>query len=117
MKIDGATFVKVNGTNIRLEFSRLVDRKMGILAMQILKDCNYFCRQDQGTLIASSYIASQPNDGKLVWDTPYAKRMYFTGQASKDVNQNAEIMWCEKARARFGGDWEVLANKLMKREG
>lgn len=44
---------------------------------QVLEDCNMFCPEDQGTLIDSSYIHSQPEKGKLIWKTPYARHLYY----------------------------------------
>ena len=29
-------------------------------------------------------------------DTEYAKKMYYTGTPSKDVNPNASLMWADK---------------------
>lgn len=85
------------------------------LTQQVIKDSNYFCRQDQGTLIASSQIASEPEKGLAVWDTPYAKKVYYTGSPSTDVNANAELMWCEKAKTEFEDDWEKVAQANFER--
>lgn len=57
---------------------------------------NLYVRMDQGTLRDSSLIASDPKNGKAVWDTPYAKKVYYTGTPSKDVNQQASLMWAQK---------------------
>lgn len=81
------------------------------VAEQALADCNYFCKRDQGTLVQSSETASDLKKGDLVWDTPYARRQYYTGQPSKNVNPNAEKQWCEKAQAEFGEDWEKIGQK------
>ena len=35
---------------------------------------NVFVPEDQGTLKDSALIASRPQDGLAIWDTPYAKR-------------------------------------------
>lgn len=82
---------------------------------------NIFVREDQGVLLASSLIGttitdsvdqsgwtdedkkiyasasgSRPKEGKAVWDTPYAKRVYYTGTPSKDVNPDASLHWAKK---------------------
>ena len=57
---------------------------------------NVFVPEDQGTLKDSALIASRPQDGLAIWDTPYAKRRYYTGTPSKDKNQNASLQWVEK---------------------
>lgn len=103
---------------IKMDKSAVVGRiKAGKAAMvpavaeQALADCNYFARRDQGTLIQSSETASDLKNGDLVWNTPYAKKVYYTGTPSHDVNPNASKMWCEKAQAEFGEDWEKIAQK------
>ena len=57
---------------------------------------NIYVREDQGTLKDSALIASRPSDGLAIWETPYAKKVYYTGVPSKDVNHNASLMWAEK---------------------
>lgn len=83
------------------------------LAEQILTDCNYYVRQQTGALRSSSLSASIPREGLLIWNTPYAKRVYYTGSPRKNVNPNASLMWCEKASAHFGGDWNRIAQKIF----
>lgn len=112
--------MKVTVTHDRAAISRKLETAAGkavaVLAEQALKDSNYYCRQDQGTLISSSQTASNPEKGVIAWDTPYAKRVYYTGTPSKDKNKNAELMWVEKARAAHKADWQAIAQKAL-REG
>ena len=82
---------------IKLQIRQAIDRALPVLAQQILKDCNYFCKQDQGGLINSSLIASNVESGDLIWDTVYANRQYWLPTACTDVNSNAAYMWCHKA--------------------
>ena len=91
-------------------------RKSMIAAVteQVVQDGNYFCKQDQGTLMSSALSASQPKKGLAIWNTPYAKKQYYTGTPSKDVNPNASMMWVEKARSAFGADWQKIADKEFK---
>lgn len=91
-------------------------RALLITSEQVLKDCNYYCKQDQSGLINSSLIHSQPEKGKLIWKTPYAKRQYYLNSASTDVNPNASWMWCHKAKARWGKDWQKMYNKAFKED-
>ena len=93
---------------------RFDDVVLPALTQQVLKDSNFYCRQDQGTLIASSQIASQPQKGQIVWDTPYAKRVYYTGTPCTDINPNASLMWYEQAKRRNHDAWLKLAEKGMK---
>lgn len=82
-----------------------------IVANELLKDANYYCKQDSGELIRSSIRASKPEEGLLIWDTPYAKKQYYTGTASKDTNPNATIMWAHKAKDENKEKYERMMNK------
>lgn len=90
------------------------DKAVAVLTEQVVKDSNYYCRQDTGALIASSQTASDYKKGIARWDTPYARRVYYTGKPSKDVNSNASLMWVEKARSDKKGEWEKIAQKALK---
>lgn len=79
-----------------------------------LADSNEYVRQDQSTLKQSSYTASDLKAGKLVWNTPYAKRVYYTGTPSKDVNSKAALRWAEKAKQKHLKEWEKAGNDAMK---
>ena len=80
---------------------------------QMLTDCNYFCRQDQGTLIDSSQAKPNGLTLEISWNTPYAKRVYYTGNPSKNVNPNASLQWAEKAKNTYGKEWQMILAKGM----
>lgn len=88
-----------------------------LLCEQVLTDCNYFVRVDTGTMRSSSLTASDMKSGELIWDTPYASKVYYTGTPSHDVNPNASLQWCEKAKGQFGGQWQALAQRLFEDKG
>ena len=93
----------------------VIDKTRFELSNQILNDCNYFVREDTGELRRSSVRGSDLQKGIIGWDTDYARKVYFTGIPSTDVNPNASLMWVETARSRFGDDWvEFLKRKLAK---
>ena len=103
---------------VTIDRSRVAARiKAGKMAMvsavaeQALSDCNYFAKRDQGTLIESSQTASDIENGLLVWNTPYAKKQYYTGAPSLEQNPNASILWCEEAHDHFGREWDKTAQK------
>lgn len=87
-----------------------------IASEQVLKDCNYYCKQDQGTLISSSITHSQLDKGKLIWKTPYAKKQYYLQTAHSDVNSNASWMWCHKAKAAHSKEWKKVFDTVFRNE-
>jgi hypothetical protein len=108
--------IKFDAKMIRAKLNNGINKGVAPLMTQVLKDSNYYCRQDTGMLIASSLIASSPKTGVLVWNTPYAKKVYYTGKPSHDVNSNASLMWFEKAKAEHNDEWMEIAQKLMNKE-
>lgn len=101
--------VTFSRTKVAAKIKAGIKSMIPAVAEQALADCNYFARRDQGQLIQSSETASDLKNGNLVWDTPYAKKVYYTGTPSHDENPNASLMWCQKAYDTFGKDWNEMA--------
>lgn len=80
---------------------------------QILTDCNYFVRQDQGVLRGSGRTALHGDVLQVTYNTPYAKRVYYVGHPSTNVNPNASLQWCQKAADTYGGQWREIIEKGM----
>lgn len=74
---------------------------------------NIFVREDQGTLKDSALIASRPKDGLAIWDTPYAKRVYYTGTPSTDVNPDASLQWAEKGVRTYKKELDKIAQNAF----
>ena len=89
---------------------------LAMLSSQILTDCNRYCKEDtEGTLIASSMIHSKLDEGKLVWQTPYAARQYYEIQtAHTDINPNASWRWVEVAKQNHKADWQRQAQAIAR---
>lgn len=87
------------------------------LDQDVLKDSNYYAPQDKSNLIGSSLIASKIGQGELIWDTKYAKRLYYNPQYnfSKDKNPNAQGLWFEVAKANKKDDWLKGARRDYKK--
>lgn len=103
-------------SDITLEFdtAKLVNREQALinknqmkLDYQVLKDSNYFCPKDVGTLQTSAQVT---NPGLIEWNQIYAKRQYYElPNKSKDNNVNARMKWFEEAKARYLPDWLKIA--------
>lgn len=106
--------ITVNRSRISARINAGINRMIPAVAEQALADCNYFARRDQGTMIESSETASDLQKGELVWNTPYARRVYYTGTPSTDVNPNASLMWCETAKNVNGRDWNRIAQQQFE---
>ena len=78
---------------------------------QILTDCNYYVRVDQGILRDTAYTLQDGLSLDIVWPQSYAQRVYYTGNPSTAVNPNASLQWAQKAADSFGGDWQGILQK------
>ena len=85
---------------------------LAALSEEILADCNEYCKEDQGTLIASSQAASIPSEGKLIWQTPYAKRQYWAIETS--LTPGRTWKWCETAKRKHRERWKRLAERGLR---
>lgn len=92
------------------------DKLLPHLTEEILNDCNQYCKEDTGTLIASSLVHSIPAQGLMKWVTPYARRQYWEIRtAHKDVNPKASWRWCEVAKQAHLERWGRQAQAYMEK--
>ena len=88
------------------------------LSALALEDCNKFCKVDTGETRASSYRASEPVKGRLIWSSKHARYAYYIGEADRSKNPLASRMWAHKAAALYQKKWEQTAratfNAAMK---
>ena len=86
------------------EFSKILD-DLTEISNEIKDDCNKYIKMETGAMRDSSEYSSDLKNGKIIWETPYVVRQYFTGTPSKEVNPNASLQWCEKAETLHGAQW------------
>lgn len=107
--------VKIKVYNAGMTASRLKKvfeaNALPVLAEQILTDCNTYVRMQSGNLADSAHTES--GGRYIVWSTPYAKKVYYTGTPLRNRNPNASLRWCEKAKRMHKADWAAQATKLV----
>lgn len=81
------------------------------LSEMILEDCNKYCKEDTGALIQSSKDHSDLENGKIVWDTPYAHRQYWLITAKTEKNPNATWRWADVAKSKYLNKWTRKAQE------
>jgi hypothetical protein len=86
------------------------------LDQQVIKDANMYVPEDTGNLKGSALLASPIGEGKVIWNTPYARRLYYNPEYnfSKDKNPNAQGLWFEAAKARNKAQWIKLVDNALK---
>ena len=103
--------IKIDVAKIVGDKVKAIEKALPVVAETIMADCNTYCRVDQGTLRESARVES---GGKIItWNTPYAKRVYYTGTPSKDENANASLLWCERAKGAHAKDWGKRIEKCL----
>lgn len=108
VKFDKAKLMgKIDGKN---------KKAIAIITTEALKDANYYVRKDTGEMERSSLRASDFDEGKLVWDTPYAKKVYYAGNPSQDVNPHASLLWAHKGYAENSKKYEDIIAKAMQED-
>ena len=85
---------------------------LGPLSTEVLADCNEYCKEDNHALIDSSLIHSEPDKGRLVWETPYAKRQYWEIKTS--LTPGRTWKWCETAKRKHKARWQRLAERGLR---
>ncbi len=105
--------VNLNVAAMEERLNQAVEKAVFVTSEAALKDCNYYCKQDQEGLIGSSETLSEPEKGVLRWHTPYARRQYYLDAARKDKNPNARKMWAHHAASVHGNEWLLRMQKAF----
>lgn len=94
--------------DITKKLKRNAEKAQKALAQHVLKDSNYYIPKDTGALETSGAISSTGK--QVIWNTPYARRLYWNPQYnfSTDVNPNARGLWFEHAKQSKSGDWAKI---------
>lgn len=107
--------VNINPTQIGQKIEKAWEKARGQVFEGIKDDCNEYAKEDQRALKNSANLFSKPQEGKIIWQTPYAKRQYWEIQtASKEQNPKATWRWFEFAKAARMKVWERQIDKAVK---
>lgn len=105
--------VKIQEFNVERAIAKKTKRAQFALDEQVLKDSNYYIPADNWVLRNSGITASKIGKGRIIWDTPYARRLYWNWQLhfSKDKNPNARGKWFEYAKVVHIRDWLAIVQQ------
>jgi len=67
-------------------------------------------------LESSRIVASKPGEAELTWNQVYAKKVYYTGHPSTDINPNASLLWAHKGYAENHEKYNRILEKVAKEE-
>jgi hypothetical protein len=85
------------------------------LTQQVLADTTPYVPFLEGELSRSALRMS--TDTQLIWDTPYARRLYYNPEFNFTTKHHplAGGMWFERAKANHHGNWQIVAERAVKR--
>ena len=107
--------ININKPAVAAKVETAFKKGLPQLSEEILNDCNEYCKEDTGTLIASSHVHSKPQEGKLIWQTPYARQQYWAIRtAIPQPNAKATWKWCEAAKKQHLKQWERQAQIALR---
>lgn len=78
----------------------------------ILKDCEPYVPTDSGELIRSARVASKPGSGEIIYNTPYARTLYYGYKGKSKTRPLATSLWFETAKAVHGEKWIKGVKKI-----
>ncbi|MEG2934756.1 MAG: minor capsid protein [Gordonibacter sp.] len=92
-------------------------KRQAAFAQRVGFDMRKHVPEDEGTLRDSMDVASDYENGQIIWDTPYAKRVYNADNVRTVKNVNAAPQWGEVAKAEKVDSWRTMAGKLCGIDG
>ena len=104
--------IQISPNQVEAKVKAAWDKGLYALSSEILADCNEYCKEDTGMLIASSNTHSLPQEGKLIWQTPYAKRQYWAIRTS--LRPGRTWKWCETAKRNHKDRWKQKAEEGLR---
>ena len=104
--------IQISKNQVEAKVMTAWEKGLGTLSEEILADCNEYCKEDQQTLINSSLVHSKPEQGRLIWQTPYARRQYWAIRTSRTPGRTWK--WCETAKRKNKSRWKRLAEKGLR---
>lgn len=98
---------KLNERKLKRKQSMSKDRAQMMLDSDVLKDSNFYIPMDTTNLMKSGILHTKLGSGNVIWNTPYARRLYYNPQYnfSKDMNPFAQGLWFEAAKSSNREDW------------
>ena len=103
--------ININKSAVEAKIMGQWDKALPMLTEEILNDCNQYCKEDTGALIASSMTHSDFKRGIMKWETPYARRQYWEIKTS--LTPGRTWKWVHYAKSKYQAQWTRQAARLM----
>lgn len=105
--------IEIDLSGIEKKFSpEELKAKQAAFAQRVGFDMNKHCPVDEGTL-RDSIMASEYENGQIIWDTPYAKTVLNADTVMTVKNPEARPQWPEYTKSERLGEWRKFAANLL----
>lgn len=116
--------VKVEMQDLTRKFEDRIDRAQFLLDSQIVQDTSPFVPFRTGQLDSSVMRASKMGDGEIVYDTPYAREIYYgvSYKTGKKFNYNrrfhplASEQWIEQSKSAYLEKWTDIVREILSND-
>lgn len=101
---------------LRSELKANAAKAQHVLDSSIIRDTDPFVPMDTGMLARSAETASAIGKGEIVYDTPYARRIYYGLELhiSKLHHPNASVLWFQQSKAMHEKRWIAEVERILK---
>lgn len=89
------------------------------LTQIVARDTDKFVPFQTGMLKNTANIASDYDNGRIVYSTPYARRQYYSHPQGTDLHGDTGLRgsyWGQRSKGANMSSWETTAHVLMKKE-
>lgn len=113
MKI--STRLDLKPSSVINRFDPRYRRAQQFLDNEVVKDCTPYVPMRTGALMRSGIEGTKLGSGKVIYNAPYARRMYYglNFNFSKDKHPQACAQWFEKAKATKLKSWLDGVEKII----
>ena len=97
-------------------FNKRYSAAQKFLDSEVLRDSAPYVPMRTGNLMNSGVTGTDIGSGRIVYNAPYAKRMYYgvDFHFSKDKHPQACAQWFEKAKSLKKDAWIRGVNKIVR---
>lgn len=106
-----------NGSKLKNEFKTRGRKAQYMLDTAVMRDTDPYVPMDTGMLAKSVLTASSPGSGRIVYNTPYAARLYYGKKFnfSPSHHKLAQAEWFEASKAVNGKRWIAEVERILRK--
>lgn len=113
--IDFTIDVQIDTAVLLGKFARRTEAAQVYLDNEVMRSTESYVPFDTGTLARSTQLATKPGDGQVLYDTPYARKLYYGDgmNFATDKHPKATARWLEASKAVNLKTWISGVNAIL----